>query len=111
MQGTEWVTALVWEVEIAWVAPETGTPLHTIEAVTKRVEMNVDTVEGVVTIDPLQFIGRREAGTGRGRGYGNSVERSPDTIPGVGPPLRCTMMTGGEEEEVEGWEDHTIIGA
>jgi hypothetical protein len=111
MEGTEWVTALVWEAEIAWVALETDTPLHTIEVVTKRVEMNVDTVEGVVTIDPLQFTGRREAGTGTGRGYGNSVERSPDTIRGVGPHLRYTTMTGGEEEVEEGWEDHTMTGA
>lgn len=105
------MTALVWEAETAWVALETDTPHHTIEAVTKRVEMNVDTVVGVVTIGPLQFTGRREAGTGIGRGYGNSVERSPDTIRGVGPPLRYTTMTGEEVEEEEGWEDHTMTGA
>lgn len=60
----EWEMALEWEAETAWVVLVIDIPHQTIEEEVdiKRVKMNVDMAEGVDTIDPLQYTGKREAG-------------------------------------------------
>ena len=97
----EWEIALGWEAETAWEVLEIDIPHLTIEVDIKRVKMNVDMAEEGDTIDPLQFTGKIEVGSEKGRDYGNTIERSPDTRQGDGLPLCTITMTGGGEEEEE----------